>query len=92
MTRANHDKQLKKQVDIRVKRLKKAEEERSTLLAQTVYLGVLGLIFVLPVVGGAYLGLWLDSLQKGYSMRWTLSMILLGVMVGAINVWLYIKE
>ena len=92
MTRANHEKRLGKQVDIRVKRLQKAEQERPTLLAQTVYLGVLGLIFVLPVVGGAYLGLWLDGLQEGYSVRWTLGMILLGLVVGAINVWLYIRE
>ncbi len=34
----------------------RAERERPTLLAQTVYLGTLGLVFVLPVIVGAYLG------------------------------------
>ena len=92
MTQANHNKQLKKRLDIQVRRIKKAEEERPTLLAQTVYLGVLGLLFVLPVVGGAYLGRWLDSLEAGYSIRWTLSMLFLGLIVGAVNVYLYIKE
>jgi ATP synthase protein I len=73
-------------------RLQKAERERATLLGQTVYVGTLGLIFVLPVIGGAYLGNWLDGLFPGYSIRWTVSLILLGVFVGAVNVYLFIRE
>lgn len=72
--------------------MKKAERERPTLIDQTVYVGILGLLFVLPVVGGAYLGLWLDSLAAGYSSRWTISLILLGVVVGALNVYFTIRE
>ena len=53
---------------------------------------LLGLLFVLPVIGGAYLGQWLDSLAPEYSTRWTLSLILLGIMVGALNVYLFIRE
>ncbi|MGD1983708.1 MAG: AtpZ/AtpI family protein [Chromatiaceae bacterium] len=44
------------------------------------------------MVGGAYLGHWLDSLLEGYSMRWTLSLILLGLVIGAVNAWLLIRE
>ncbi|MBE9486852.1 MAG: AtpZ/AtpI family protein [Chloroflexi bacterium] len=83
---------LKKQVEKQARRMKKAERERPTLLGQTVYIGTLGLLFVLPMVGGAYLGLWLDSLAAGYSIRWTMSLIFVGVMVGALNVYLFIKE
>lgn len=72
--------------------MQKAERERPTLIGQTVYIGTLGLLFVLPVVGGAYLGRWLDDLLAGYSIRWTVSLILLGVIVGMVNVYLYIKE
>lgn len=72
--------------------MRKAEREKPTLMAQTVYVGTLGLLMVLPVVGGAYLGSWLDSLVSGYSMRWTLSLIVLGVCIGAINIYLFIKE
>jgi ATP synthase protein I len=50
------------------------------------------LLFVLPVVAGAYLGRWLDSLLEGYSIRWTLSMIFLGLLIGAFNVWLQLRE
>ena len=72
--------------------MQQADRDRPTLLAQTAVIGTLGLLFVLPVVAGAYLGRWLDSLAAGYSIRWTLSMIFLGVMIGAINVYLFIRE
>ena len=72
--------------------MKKAEQDRPTLIGQTVYIGTLGLLFVIPVIAGAYLGQWLDSLATGYSMRWTLSLILLGVIIGGLNVYLFIKE
>ena len=83
---------LRKQVERQARRIKKAEHERPTLVAQTVYIGTLGLMFVLPVIGGAYLGQWLDSLSSGYSIRWTVSLILTGIVIGAVNVYLFIRE
>ncbi|WP_193164223.1 AtpZ/AtpI family protein [Microbulbifer hainanensis] len=92
MERNDRGKQLRKKVERQARRMQRAERERPTLIAQTIYLGTLGLVFVLPVVGGAYLGQWLDDLVAGYSTRWTLSLILVGVAVGAINVYLLIRE
>lgn len=89
MTRQNN---LKKQVERQVRRMRQAEADKPTLMAQTIYIGTLGLLFVLPTVGGAYLGHWLDSQLAGYSTRWTISLILVGVMVGAINVYLFLRE
>ena len=57
-----------------------------------LFRSILGLILVLPVVGGAYLGRWLDGLVEGYSMRWTLSLICVGVVIGAVNVYFFIRE
>ncbi|WP_461518718.1 AtpZ/AtpI family protein [Porticoccus sp.] len=88
----SHPDELRKQVERQVRRMKKAEREKPTLLGQTVYIGTLGLLFVLPMVGGAYLGQWLDSLASAYSSRWTVSLILVGVMIGALNVYLFIRE
>ena len=88
----NDRRQLSNDIERQVKRMKKAEKERPTLLAQTIFLGTLGLVFVLPVVGGAYLGRWLDGMVAGYSVRWTLSLLFLGVVVGATNVYLMIRE
>lgn len=88
----NEHQRLRQDVERQVRRMKKADRERPTLLAQTVFLGTLGLVFVLPVVAGAYLGRWLDEMVTGYSMRWTLSMLFLGVVIGAINVYLLVRE
>jgi len=83
---------LKASVQTQVGRIQKAKRARRTLLANTVYLGTLGLIFVLPVVAGAYLGNWLDNRIKGYSFSWTVTLIVLGVFVGAIDVYLFVRE
>lgn len=83
---------LRQQVEKQAKRMRQAEQERGTLLAQTLFVGSLGLAFGLPVVAGAYLGLWLDGLGAGYSVRWTVGCILLGVAVGGYNVYRMIRE
>jgi ATP synthase protein I len=89
--RSNQQK-LEESVQKRVRRMKQAEKERRTLIGQSVYLGTLGVMFVLPVVAGAYLGQWLDSLSEGYEVHWTVSMIVLGVIVGAVNVYFFVRE
>ena len=87
-----NDEQLRKSVEQQVKRMQRAEQERPTLLAQSVFMGTLTLLFVLPVIGGAYLGNWLDNMAKDYSMRWTMGLIFIGLGIGVVNVYLYIRE
>ena len=72
--------------------IEKADKERPTLLAQTVHLGTVGIMLVLPIVGGAYLGSWLDKNIQGYSFSWTISMIVTGVFVGSFNVYFFIRS
>ena len=88
----SEERRLHDRLERLARRRRKAEDERGSLLAQTVYVGTLGLLFVLPVVAGAYLGAWIDGQVSGYSIRWTVSLILLGVFIGAVNVYLYIRE
>jgi ATP synthase protein I len=83
---------LEERVERQAERIKRAEKDRRSLLAQTIYLGTLGLLFVLPVIVGAYAGSWLDSQLEGYAVHWTLSMIFLGIIIGAVNVYLFIRE
>jgi len=90
--RAAEQQRLEERVERQVERMKRAEKERRGLVGQTIYLGTLGLLFVVPVIIGAYLGSWLDSRLEGYAVHWTLSMIFLGVFVGAVNVYLFIRE
>jgi len=83
---------LRRNIEKQARRMARAEQDRPTLLAQTVFLGTLTLLFVLPVVSGAYLGHWIDSRIAGYSYRWTISLLLTGVFVGGMNVYLYIQK
>ena len=84
--------ELRRKVERQARRMKKAERERSTLMGETIYIGSLGLMFVLPLVGGGYLGSWLDNQAEGYSFFWTISLLLLGVFVGMLNVYFFIRE
>jgi ATP synthase protein I len=83
---------LRQNIEKQAQRMAQAEKDRPTLLAQTVFLGTLALLFVLPVVGGAYLGHWIDSQLAGYSYRWTVSLLVTGLCVGGMNVYLYIRK
>jgi ATP synthase protein I len=56
------------------------------------YGGTLGLLFVTPIILGAYLGRWLDTLFEGYSVRWTVSLIVLGIVTGAYNAFKFIQR
>jgi ATP synthase protein I len=79
-------------VEQHARRMKSAERERRSLLAQTVFLGTLSVLFLLPLIAAAYLGRWLDGLAQGYSTRWTVSLIFIGLAIGAINVYLFIRK
>jgi ATP synthase protein I len=88
----SEEEELKRRVERQAKRMQQAEKDQQSLLSHTVYIGTLGLLFVLPIVAGAYLGEWLDELLPGYSEHWTVGLILLGVMIGFLNVYLFIRE
>ncbi|EIC30262.1 MULTISPECIES: AtpZ/AtpI family protein [Methylomicrobium] len=75
-----------------IKRLKNKGHKPTTLLGIFLYGGTLGFLFVVPIVGGAYLGLWLDELIAGYSEHWTLNLILLGIAVGGYNVFRFLRD
>ena len=87
-----NDEKLRQSVEKQVKRMRRADRERPSLMAQSVYLGTLTLLFVLPVILGAYLGNWLDNKVQGYSTHWTLGLIFLGLCIGMLNVYLFIRE
>ncbi|MCS4503344.1 hypothetical protein KBTX_04259 [wastewater metagenome] len=89
--RMNDTERLKREVRRQAARMRRAERDRPTLMAQTVYLTTLGLLLVIPVVAGAYLGLWLDGRDPGYSVYWTPVCLVGGVVLGASNVYLFIR-
>jgi len=83
---------LRQSVERQAQRMEQAERERGTLMSQTIFLGMLALLLVVPLILGAYLGNWIDSQGSGYSVRWTVSLILLGLAVGIFNVYRFLRE
>lgn len=88
----NHRDDMRDSIKKDVEQHKQARLNPATLFGFLVYGGTLGLLLVLPMVGGAYLGLWLDSLQEEYGSRWTVSLIIIGVVAGLWNVYWYVRE
>lgn len=87
----DHDK-LRNSIERQVDRARRAQQTGATLIARTAYLGTIGLMLTLPIVAGAYLGRWLDQHSTGFSFSWTVSLIVIGVFVGAANVVLFIRQ
>ncbi len=87
-----NNEQLRKSIERQVKRMQRADKERPTLLAQSVFMGTVALLFVLPVIFGAYLGIWLDEMAEGYSIHWTIGLLVAGLIIGITNVYLFIRE
>lgn len=53
--------------------------------------GIVGWSVAIPTLAGIALGIWIDSrTQSGYS--WTLMLLGLGVIVGCLNAWYWIKR
>jgi ATP synthase protein I len=84
------DERLRDALSRQTKRLRDAQ--RAGMLGLLVTGGTAGLLLVVPLVIGAYLGRWLDERAAGYSVRWTVNLILLGLIVGVVNVVLFFRK
>ena len=87
-----NDEQWRRDVARDSERLKEAERNRRSLLGQTIFLGSLSVLFVVPLLAGAYLGRWLDSQGEGYTVGWTMNLIILGLALGVFNVYFFIRK
>lgn len=82
------DNKFSKDVGKSAKELMNARKEKGTFLHYAYVLGVGGWLLALPIVGGAYLGKYLDK-KIGISggTSWTITFIILGIAVGFFNLW-----
>jgi ATP synthase protein I len=83
---------LKKELERRVARIDRRDRRRRTILAQFGDLGMLGMLIAIPIVAGVYIGRWIDQMFAGYSVGWTIGMMVLGIVVGSVNVYLYMRR
>jgi len=73
--------------EIRRKIEKLEEEKEKNIWAALSYIGSVSVIFLLPVVAGAYIGWWLDGRYSVGKISWTITGILVGIFVGIYNVY-----
>ena len=53
--------------------------------------GLVGWSVTIPALIGAALGIWVDKQYPG-QYSWTLMLLLMGLMIGCLNVWLWVQS
>lgn len=87
------NKKFSRDIEKSAKELLRDRKEGSNFWRYANLLGVGGWVFVIPVVGAAYLGRYLDGKMHGEGISWTITLIILGIAVGIYNVWyLFIRK
>lgn len=71
------------------KELMEARKEKMSFWHYASVVGVGGWLFVIPVVGGAYLGRYLDK-KMGSGILWTAALIVIGIAIGIYNIWYFL--
>jgi ATP synthase protein I len=84
------DESLGRALARQIRRLREAR--RAGMLGLLVTGGTAGLLLVVPLVLGAYLGRWIDEQAPGYSVHWTINLMLLGLAVGVYNVVRFFRD
>lgn len=71
---------------------KKNLQNRVRARSGMAYLGAAGWYIPVPTVLGAFLGQWLDKNYPHQSVSWSLNMLLLGLGIGMLNMWFWLKR
>lgn len=90
-TRRRED-QVGEEIGRKAKRKLKArgERERGVWFGLGMF-GLVGWSVAVPTVLGIALGLWLDA-NLGDRISWTLTLLFVGVVLGCLNAWYWVKR
>lgn len=72
------------------RKLKARSENRSVWFGLGMF-GMVGWSVAVPTVAAVALGVWLDGRYPG-RISWTLTLLVVGVAVGCVNAWFWIKR
>ncbi|HWQ89009.1 MAG TPA: AtpZ/AtpI family protein [Desulfitobacteriaceae bacterium] len=73
------------------RKIKAKKENRAEVWFGLGMMGIIGWSIVIPTLLGVALGRWLDKNYQG-SYSWTLMMLTLGLVIGCLNAWYWIKK
>lgn len=87
----NKDTDFSKLVGDKEERKLKAQGRNKSVWSGLGLFGMVGWSIVVPTLGGAALGIWLDKNYK-QSFSWTLTLLLVGLMLGCILAWNWVQK
>ncbi|OPL13239.1 MAG: hypothetical protein AVO38_13830 [delta proteobacterium ML8_D] len=73
------------------RKLKKLAEKDQGVWFGLGMFGLVGWAIAIPTLIGTALGLWLDRIYPT-DFSWTLSFLFIGVIVGCLNAWVWVKR
>lgn len=73
------------------RRRRAAREKDRGLWFSLGLFGLVGWSIAVPTLLGVALGVWIDSRWPG-RVSWTLTLLFLGVVVGCLNAWYWVKQ
>jgi ATP synthase protein I len=83
--------ELLRQVRARELRKERAErDKRSSIMFGLGMIGLVGWSVAIPTLAGIALGVWMDKTWPGQH-SWTLTMLFIGVILGCLNAWYWVK-
>lgn len=85
------DEELVKKIKNESAKKIRAQEESDEILFGLGMFGIIGWSVSIPTLLGVALGIYLDN-RFSPSFSWTLTLLFLGVVVGCLNAWYWIKE
>ena len=76
------------------RKLQARREKHRTVWFGLGMFGLVGWSVAIPTVAGIALGWWLDSLEASWARRysWTLTLLVVGVVLGCMNAWLWLSR
>jgi ATP synthase protein I len=78
---------------VRARELRKeraAQDKRRSLMFGLGMIGMVGWSVAIPTLIGIAVGMWLDRTWPG-PHSWTLSLLFIGVILGCLNAWYWVK-
>jgi len=83
---------LVQQIGSRARRKQKAREQSErTIWFGFGMFGLVGWSIAIPTILGIVLGIWLDNQWPG-KHSWTLTFLFIGVALGCLNAWYWVKQ
>lgn len=87
------DRSLSRQVGRKaVRRLRSRSEQRRTVWFGLGMFGLVGWAVAVPTLLGIGLGAWLDGRFPQETVSWTLTFLVIGIVVGCLNAWFWIRQ